>query len=47
MTLNKIGVPTRILQWLTADEELLDSETPDNDLESLELVEADAPQGSA
>ena len=36
-----------ILQWLTADEEPLDSETPDEDLESLELVEADAPQESA
>ena len=36
-----------ILQWLTVDEEPLDSETPDEDLESLELVEADAPQESA
>jgi len=36
-----------ILQWLTADEEPLESETPDEDPETLELVEADAPQESA
>ena len=36
-----------IMKWLTADEELLDSETPDEDSEPLELVEADAPEESA